>query len=106
MRTLLTSFVWLCLLSLLSACHSVNEPSVRENILFDFDWEFHKGDVLGAENSYFDVTSWRKVDLPHDFSIEDIEGSKSPFDSTAVAGLNVGFTKGGTAWYRKSNENY
>lgn len=59
---------------------------------------------MGAENSYFDVTSWRKVDLPHDFSIEDIEGSKSPLDSTAVAGLNVGFTKGGTAWYRKEFE--
>ena len=47
---------------------AVNE---RDNP-FDQDWLFHRGDISGAENPAFDDSRWRKLDLPHDWSIEDL----------------------------------
>lgn len=44
--------------------------------LFDEDWYFNKGDVPGAEEISFDVSGWRKLDLPHDWSIEDLPKKK------------------------------
>jgi beta-galactosidase len=69
--------------------------------LFDDDWRFHRGAAQGAENPLFSDAKWRKLNLPHDWSIEDIPGKQSPFDSTVVGQANVGFTQGGTGWYRK-----
>ena len=40
--------------------------------LFDQDWRFHRGDIDGAEATGFDDSTWRKLDLPHDWSIEDL----------------------------------
>jgi len=39
---------------------------------FDSDWRFHRGDVIGAERPAFADSSWRMLDLPHDWSIEDL----------------------------------
>lgn len=69
--------------------------------LFDFDWLFHRGGAQWAEMPSFNDAEWRKVDLPHDWSIEDIPGTSSPFDADAVGQVSTGFTAGGTAWYRK-----
>jgi beta-galactosidase len=38
---------------------------------FDSGWRFHRGDAAGAEAPVFDDASWRSLDLPHDWSIED-----------------------------------
>lgn len=46
--------------------------SIRESFLFDDDWRFHLGDCSGGERDTFDDTSWRKIDLPHDWSVEDL----------------------------------
>jgi beta-galactosidase len=70
--------------------------------LFDFDWRFHKGGALGAEELSFDDSKWRTVDLPHDWSIEDLPGTNSPFSIDAISQVNGGFTTGGTGWYRKT----
>lgn len=81
------------------------EAQEKENAratLFDNGWRFHKGDISGAEQSDFDDSAWRTVDLPHDWSIEDLPGTNSPFDPEAINGVSVGFTVGGTGWYRKS----
>lgn len=45
------------------------------DILFDADWRFHLGDVPGAEAARFDDSGWRKLSLPHDWSIEDRPGA-------------------------------
>jgi len=68
---------------------------------FDFDWKFHKGGAISAENYTYDDTDWRKIDVPHDWSIEDLKNTNSPFDILAVSQVNGGFTTGGTGWYRK-----
>ncbi|MBE0655828.1 MAG: DUF4982 domain-containing protein [Bacteroidales bacterium] len=74
----------------------------RSQILFDFDWKFLRGDDAKAQSPDFDDASWRSIDLPHDWSIEDLPGTGSPLDSTAVGGIDMGYFVGGTGWYRKT----
>lgn len=70
--------------------------------LFDDGWKFHKGGALSAEYSWFDDSKWRLVDLPHDWSIEDLPGTSSPFNPDAISSVSGGFATGGTGWYRKT----
>jgi beta-galactosidase len=71
-------------------------PRMQKN--FDEGWFFIKGDPEGAEESTFDHTTWRGLDLPHDWSIE---GSFSEDNPSGAAG---GYLPCGTGWYRKSFE--
>lgn len=73
-----------------------------EILPFDKGWRFHRGGKQGAEAVDFNDASWRLLDLPHDWSIEDIPGTRSPFDSLAVSQVSGGYTTGGTGWYRKT----
>lgn len=89
---------------------------------FDDDWRFLRGDAEGAERPDFNDSSWRVLDLPHDFSIENLPprpadnnglgsvwGSTAPlptrigpFDTELSAGgRDTGWFVGGTGWYRK-----
>ena len=75
--------------------------------LFDQGWKFHKGETAGVEVPGFDDNLWRKVDLPHDWSIEDLPNQKTgeivgPFDKNSTGTFYTGFVIGGTGWYRKS----
>ena len=74
----------------------------QRTLLFDFNWRFHLGGAQGAEAPDFDDSKWRKLDLPHDWSIEDLPGTNSPFTADAISQVSGGFTVGGTGWYRKS----
>ncbi len=74
----------------------------RSEILFDAGWRFYRGDTSGVEDIKFDDTDWRRIDLPHDWSIEDLPGTDSPFNADAVSQVSGGFTTGGTGWYRKT----
>jgi beta-galactosidase len=74
---------------------------------FNNDWRFLRGAGEGREQGGFDDTSWRRVDLPHDWSIEDVPGGKAPdqrgpFTKASVGGTATGFTEGGEGWYRKT----
>lgn len=98
---------------------SARQPDKRDE-LFDLDWKFFRGDVPGAEDKGFDDSSWRTLDLPHDWSIEDLDPGAEPtgegtiwtggmaptrvgpFDVARSAGQEAtGWVVGGTAWYRK-----
>lgn len=70
--------------------------------IFDDGWKFFLGGAQGAEKPAFEDSGWRKLDLPHDWSIENIPGTNSPFSKASIGGAATGFTSGGTAWYRKS----
>ncbi len=65
----------------------------REN--FDFGWRFFKGDAPGAEQPAFPDAAWRKLNLPHDWSIE------GPYDPQAPSGGSGGYLPTGVGWYRK-----
>ena len=74
----------------------------QNQILFDAGWRFNRGDIQNAEAVNYNDTKWREIDLPHDWSIEDLPGTKSPFNPDVINGVSIGFTTGGTGWYRKT----
>jgi beta-galactosidase len=90
-------FLLLCMLALQGKAQRIQNGTK----LFDENWLFFRGDTTGAESPSFNDRNWRLLDLPHDWSIEDLPGTSSPFQATAVSGVSGGFTTGGTGWYRK-----
>ncbi len=44
---------------------------------FDSDWRFYAGEINGAEKPEFNDSSWLKVDVPHDWSIEGLAHSET-----------------------------
>lgn len=85
----------------------------RQRLSLDRGWLFHLGDVSGPEipdhdeayddakagNAYgaagaeYDDSSWRHLDLPHDWVVE------GPFDPKA--NMSQGYRRRGIAWYRR-----
>jgi beta-galactosidase len=63
---------------------------------FDTGWRFIQGDAPGAELPGFDDSKWRKLDLPHDWSIEE------PFAKTNKTGGAGAWAAHGVGWYRKA----
>jgi beta-galactosidase len=102
---------------------STGAPAVSEHAFSD-DWRFHRGDPEGgevrAEAPGFDDSEWRTLDVPHDWSIEDLPGAidqdkdaiwtegtnpvrVGPFDAYASEGqISTGWVVGGVGWYRKT----
>ena len=87
---------------------------------FNDGWRFHRGDVAGGSDEGFDDSQWRTLDVPHDWSIEDLPQATDagtgaiwsggttpqragPFDMYASEGqVSTGWTVGGMGWYRKT----
>jgi beta-galactosidase len=75
---------------------------------FDADWRFLRGDATGAEAPAFDDSQWRKLDVPHDWSIEDLSpkensGRVGPFaPGESQSAHFTAHTLGGIGWYRKT----
>lgn len=95
----------------LSTSLAANTP--REKFLLDEGWKFHLGDEWpsalrldkagasgGPAGVSFGDTTWRVVNLPHDWAVE------LPFDSSADSAhgfhtVGPGFPKNSVAWYRR-----
>ena len=58
--------------SLRAAEHGGKDGLVFADQVFDSNWLFLRADAPGAENPDFDDSTWRMLDLPHDWSIEDL----------------------------------
>ncbi|HPE76171.1 MAG TPA: glycoside hydrolase family 2 TIM barrel-domain containing protein [Draconibacterium sp.] len=89
---------------LIASCSVQKNPERQIN--FNDDWKFVRTDIPGADQLGFDDTSWRVLDLPHDYSIEDLPEKKEvkqigPFSEESAGGPSTAHTVGGTAWYRK-----
>ena len=56
-------------------CASTAAIEPRREMSFDADWRFLRGDAADAHRPEFDDASWRHVQLPHDWSIEDLPGA-------------------------------
>jgi beta-galactosidase len=87
--------------------------SGRERLSLDRGWLFHEGDIpfpvitghqpsydnakagssSGAASADYDDSSWKQVNLPHDWAVEQ------PFDKNA--NLSQGYRQRGMGWYRK-----
>ena len=71
---------------------------VAERICIDTGWKFYLGDAgESASSKDYDDSSWRRLDLPHDWSIEGM------YDRTENGtDWQSGFLPAGIGWYRKS----
>jgi len=89
--------ITLCLIATiaLSFSNTSVRATSRTTLSFDAGWFFFKGDASGAENPSFSDSAWRKLDLPHDWSIE------GPFDKNNPTRGSGGFLPSGVGWYRK-----
>jgi beta-galactosidase len=96
-KPLLTlSFCGLFLMALATINAQKLQEQARITMNFDNDWRFFKGDAAGAENPSFDDSSWRKLAVPHDWSIE------GPYDKDNPTSRGGGYLPAGIGWYRKS----
>jgi beta-galactosidase len=74
---------------------------------FDEGWLFMKDTLSGAESPNFNDSGWRIVNVPHDWSIEDLPGQNGediigPFDKSAIDKGSSSYLTGGVGWYRKN----
>ena len=75
---------------------AANQSTPRLELAADSGWKFLLGDPKGAESPSFADSSWRSVDLPHDWSIESKPDKNNP------GGAGEGYFPGGVGWYRKT----
>jgi beta-galactosidase len=91
----LLRLITLCSIVFITLSTSSAQAASRTTISFDVDWLFLKGDSSGAENPLFNDSAWRKLNVPHDWSIE------GPFDKDSLTRGSGGFLPSGVGWYRK-----
>ncbi|NBH15775.1 DUF4982 domain-containing protein, partial [Lachnospiraceae bacterium] len=68
----------------------------ERSVSFNDHWRFYLGDVNGAEARNYNDASWKNVNLPHDYSIDQGYTAASPVEPES------GLVLGGTGWYRKA----
>ncbi|MBC7784245.1 MAG: glycoside hydrolase family 2 protein [Burkholderiales bacterium] len=81
-----------------SEVREVGSAASESRVITSLDpqWRFALGDLKGAEAPAFDDSQWRKLDVPHDWSIE------GPFDQNNPTRGAGAFLPGGVGWYRKT----
>ena len=99
-------FPALVFLSFISGSNPEKISSVTRMTSFDEDWLFIKDSLSGADSPGFDDSNWRRISVPHDWSIEDLPGQNGvdiigPFDKSAIDKGSSGYMTGGIGWYRK-----
>ena len=77
-------------------CVAMGASAARVTTSLDAGWRFLKADAPGAEKLEFNDSTWRTLDVPHDWSIE------GPFAQTNKTGGAGAFLPSGVGWYRKT----
>ena len=98
----LLSFLFLLLFSAV-----ISKAQDSRAVSFDKSWRFKKDTLKGGENPAYNDAGWRTLNLPHDWSIEDLPNQKEgevqgPFTKASIGKASTGFTEGGIGWYRKT----
>ena len=70
----------------------------RQKQNFDADWSFVLADSVQMSSPQYNDSRWRKLNLPHDWSIE------GDFNENNPSGAGGGALPGGVGWYRKHFE--
>jgi beta-galactosidase len=98
-------FIPLLLLSFGFVVSMAQSGNQLRTVSFDGNWRFKKDSVIDASPISFDDSKWRALDLPHDWSIEDLPNQTDsvvgPFTTKSVGTTATGYTVGSVAWYRK-----
>ncbi len=66
----------------------------RRRVSINENWKFIESTAVNGAQADIDLSAWKDVRLPHDFSLE------KPYDTAGEA--ESGYKLGGTAWYRKT----
>ena len=82
-------FAW----ALIATFNATAQVSFGKSQIFNDDWLFMQADDANAWKEDYNDQRWRKLNLPHDYSIE---GIMSPDLASCT-----GYLPGGIAWYRK-----
>ena len=88
---------------------NISVSASDRKISFDKNWKFHRGSVANAEQTSYNDSKWRALDLPHDWSVEPVPiqkegvtiGPFSKINESGAGGVDTGQTLGGEGWYRK-----
>ena len=72
----------------------MNKNTMQRTIDLCLDWKFKTGEEQYAWYKGFDDSSWRTVNIPHDWAVEH------PFSTEHSSG--TGYLPGGTGYYRKT----
>ena len=72
-----------------------NPDSPRTRTSMDENWKFIQQDVPNGFDVNYDDNSWRKLNVPHDWSIE------GQYDENNPAGRSGAYLPTGIGWYRK-----
>jgi Beta-galactosidase/beta-glucuronidase len=108
MKTIFKVVNMVALLLLISSTLLSQNKSLSRERQFDSDWSFlHNNNIENPEGLSSDITNWRKINLPHDWSVEDVSSQDSdnivgPFFKRSPSPKYDGFTYGGTGWYKKA----
>ncbi|WP_421941487.1 sugar-binding domain-containing protein [Pedobacter sp.] len=70
-----------------------SQPGFGQSEKITTDWRFHLGEIEGKGGVDYNNRSWRKVQLPHDWSVKQ---PHSPSYASAS-----GYLPGGIGWYHK-----
>ncbi len=93
------------LLAIILLTINLSTHAQRTQASFDRDWKFQKTSDTTATNPQYNDASWRTLNLPHDWSIEDrpnqSDSVRGPFSLASIGATATGYTIGGTAFYRK-----
>ena len=92
-KVLIMNRYFTSLVVLLSLSLSLLAQGFGERQLLNDNWSFQQGDLKYGGREFLDHSNWRKLDLPHDWSVE---GTASQELSSCT-----GYLPGGIAWYRK-----
>jgi beta-galactosidase len=95
MKTRYIACLPVILLCILQSCGSV-KTTYRTTENFDNNWKFFLGNIENAQDTIFDDSKWRTLNVPHDWSIEGEFSDKNP------ASPGGGALPGGIGWYRKA----
>ncbi|MDQ3278837.1 MAG: beta galactosidase jelly roll domain-containing protein, partial [Bacteroidota bacterium] len=106
MKKFLLSGLLLAFFSVYAQKKSGPSAVVNRTIPFDNEWLFKKDSITNAEEANYNDSQWEKIDLPHDWSNNDLPNQTEgriigPFDKSSPGFTQTGFTRGGTGWYRK-----
>jgi len=95
MTKILNLIYAIALMLVVNACANADASAPR-SANFDEDWKFNLGDSAAYSQPDFNDSSWRSLNLPHDWAIE------GDFSKENLSGTGGGALPGGIGWYRKT----
>lgn len=95
MTKILNLIYAIALMLVVNACANADASAPR-SANFDEGWKFNLGDSAAYSQPDFNDSSWRNLNLPHDWAIEGDFSKENP------SGTGGGALPGGIGWYRKT----